>query len=152
MSSFASLKPYFRARLNAIKLDPLATKGDLEEWPDAFNVDNIPATKINRAYHIELLLSNYQGTAHSCMGFNAQVRVRAFYKGFKTPSLAVDKAAEYADSVIKECCKSTNRLTQATIKNILPSSVEIKALDNSNDNIAYLDIVFNCLVYLDPDN
>lgn len=145
--SFQNLKPYFKARLEAVNSGALSGN----EWQDAFNVDNIPSTVINGAYHIEIDPATYLGTAHSCLGFKAPVRVRAFFKGHKTAAAAIDKATLYADSIIKECCKSTNRLTQPLIKNVLPSSVDIKALAESNDNIAYLDLTFDCTVFLDPD-
>lgn len=143
--SFTALIPYFRARLT--------TKcPELSEWTDAFNVDNIPATKIGKAYHIEVLPSSYVGTAHMVLGFRSQVRVRVFVKGYSKPALAVDKALQYADSITKECCKSTNRLTQPSIKNVLPISVDVKALALTNDNAAYLDMTFECNLMLDPDS
>jgi len=144
--SFTGLKPYFKTRLDSIN------SGALKEWADAFNVDNIPATALDKAYHIEIQPASYVGSAHGCLGFSASVRVRAFFKGHARPALAIDKAAEYVDSIIKECCKSTNRLNEPKVKNILPNSVDIKALEQSNDNVAVLDIVFSCTVYLDPDN
>lgn len=143
--SFTAQLPYFRARLKA-------RHPDLKEWTDAFNVDNIPATKINGAYHLEVLPASYVGTAHGALGYRAQVRVRVFIKGYKTPAEAVDKSLEYADSITKECCKSTNRLTQPFLKNVLPINVDTKPLSNSNDNIAFLDMTFECTLMIDPDS
>jgi hypothetical protein len=145
--SFQSLKPYFKARLEAANGGALQGK----EWQDAFNVDNIPSTALDGAYHIEIDPATYLGTAHSCLGFKAPVRVRAFFKGHKTAAAAIDKATLYADSIIKECCKSPNRLNQPSIKNVLPNSVDIRALAESNDNVALLDLLFDCALYLDPD-
>jgi hypothetical protein len=142
--SFSTLLPYFRARLSV-------RHPELNEWADAFNVDNIPATKLGKAYHVELLPANYVGTAHVILAFRAQVRVRVFVKGYAKPEQAVDKATSYADSIIKECCKSTNRLTQPAIKNVLPISVDVKALALTNDNAAYLDLTFECNLMLNPD-
>jgi hypothetical protein len=146
--SFQALKPYFKARLDAANSGALKGK----EWADAFNVDNIPSTALDGAYHIEIQPATYLGTAHGCLGFTAPVRVRAFFKGYKTAAAAIDKATLYADSIIKECCKATQRLNQPLIKNILPNSVDIKALGESNDNTAYLDLLFDCQVIIDPDN
>lgn len=140
--SFTGIKPYFKNRLETLKL---------KEWQDAFNVDNIPATILDKSFHIELLPATYLGTAHGCVAFQSQVRIRSAFKGAAKPALAVDKAAEYADSIIKECCKSTNRLTDAKLKNILPTSVDIKALEQSNDNVAVLEIIFSVTLYLNPD-
>jgi hypothetical protein len=140
--SFSTLLPYFRARLSV-------RHPELNEWADAFNVDNIPATKLGKAYHVELLPANYVGTAHVILAFRAQVRVRVFVKGYAKPEQAVDKATSYADSIIKECCKS--RLTQPAIKNVLPISVDVKALALTNDNAAYLDLTFECNLMLNPD-
>lgn len=143
--SFTGLKPYFKERLNSIN------SGALKEWQDAFNVANIPATLLDKAYHIEINPSTYLGSAHGCLAFNAGVRVRVFFKGYATPAAAIDKATEYADYIIKAACLSTSRLNQAKLKNILPSGVSIDPLDGSNDNAAILEIVFTCNLYLDPD-
>ncbi len=141
--SFTSLKPYFRARMKAL---------NFAEHTDAFNVDNIPSTKIDKAFHIELLPASYQGTAHVALAFKAQVRIKAYAKGYKTPAEAVDKCQEWADSIVKECCKSTNRLTQTTgLKNVLPTSVDTQALNQTNDNVAYLELTFDATIFLDPD-
>lgn len=142
--SFVNQLPYFRARLKA-------RHPELEEWRDAFNVENIPSTKLNKAYHLEVLPASYVGSAHGCLGYRAQVRVRVFVKGHDKPAEAVDKAMIYADTITTECCKSTNRLTQPFLKNILPISVDVKSLDTSNDNVAILDMTFECTVMIDPD-
>jgi len=142
--SFTTLLPYFRARLKT-------KHPDLEEWTNAFAVDNIPSTKLNKAYHLEFLPSNYVGTAHTALGYRCQVRLRVFVKGFAKPALAVDKALQYADTITKECCKSTNRLSQPFIKNVLPISVDVKSLDITNDSVAYLDMTFECTIMIDPD-
>lgn len=143
--SFTGLKPYFKAQIATIN------NGALTEWVDAFNVENIPATTLDKAYHIEINPSTYLGTAHGCLAFSAGVKVRAFFKGYKDASSAIDKATEYADYIIKAVCKSTARLNEAKLKNVLPSSVDIRALDGSNDNVAVVEMVFNCTLYLDPD-
>lgn len=141
--SFVDVKPYFQERFKTV--DP-----DLNEWQDAFDINNIPAQIIDKAWHIRVGTTSYQGTAHECLGFAAPVDLKVCLKGYRTPYEAIDNAHALADAIIKECCKSTNRLNQANIKNVLPNLVNVREIGPSNDNVVVLEISFNVLIYICP--
>lgn len=141
--SFINLRPYFEERMLAVDLE-------FNEWEDAFNIENIPSTRLDKAWHFELGAFTYSGTAHTCLSFNCPVRLRVFVKGYRNPKEAVDLGTILSDAIVKEACKPSNRLNQPYIKNVLPSVINIQALTGSNDNVALLDMTFNCEVLVKP--
>ena len=141
--SFVDIKPYFRERLETVD-------AELNEWQDAFDINNIPAQIIDKAWHIVVDAISYQGTAHECLGFAAPATLRVCLKGYRSPFEAIDNAHALADAIIKECCKAPNRLTQPNIKNVLPNLVNVREIGPSNDNLVVLEISFNLLIYICP--
>ena len=139
--SFVDLKPYFRDRLKAVS-------PDLKEWKDAFNIENIPSTILNKSYHIDLGLMTYRGSAQTCFQYLAPVSIRVIFKGYREAYEAVDFATKYADSITTEVCATSNRLNQARIKNVLPTTVNIRQLADGNDNAAVLELGFDCALFL----
>lgn len=143
--SFSKLKPYFQERLQAVD-------SGLKEWKDAFNINNIPATIADKAWHIDLGPFNYlPGSAQTSLPFNCQVELSVIVKGYREPQLGVDKATALAESIVKEVCDPLNRLTQAktrNIKNVLPNLVNIRRYSESNDNLVVIEIRFDCEIYL----
>jgi len=138
---FKSLRDYYRLRLKAV--DP-----DFREWEDGFSFDNIPSNILDGSWHLTFNPFTYTGTAQTCLGFSCPVVLRVFLKGHRCPQDAIDKALDLADSIISEICAPVNRLSQAYIKNVLPSNVDIQALDSSNDNAVILILGFNNTIYL----
>lgn len=143
--SFASLRPYFIDRMRAV--DP-----DLREWFDAFNIENIPSSILDKSWHLAFQPMTYSGTAHLCLEFNSPVRLSVCLKGYREPQEAVDRAHLFADAIIKECCKPINRLTQPHIKNVLPNLVDVRALTQDNDNVCVLELSFDCIVIIEAKN
>lgn len=139
--SFIDLRPYFEARMKTVDQD-------LREWPDAFNIENIPSGILDKSWHVEFGPFNYTGTAHTCLHFDCPVRLQVFIKGYREPKEAVDSALKFADAIVKECCKPSNRLNQATIKNVLPNLIDIRELAQGNDNCAVLELTFDCEIVI----
>lgn len=143
MSSFNDLRPYFDEQL--AKVDP-----DFREWEDAFNIENIPSNILDKAWHLEFQPFIFEtGKVQNCFKFSCPVKLTVIFKGYKNPKEAVDSATNYAQAIVKECCKHSNRLNQPYIKNVLPNVIDIRALVQSNDNAVALELTFDCLVHLD---
>lgn len=143
--SFVDLKPYFDARMKAVHTD-------FRRWPDAFNIQNIPSGILDKSFHIEVGPFSYTGTAHTCLHFDCPVKLSVFLKGYRDPDKqAVDSALKFADAIVKESCKGLNRLNQATIKNVLPTLIDVRALAQGNDNAAVLELTFSCEVVICPE-
>lgn len=138
--SFSTIRPYFQERMGAV--DP-----EFKEWEDAFNIDNIPATIIDKSWHLQFQPFSYNtGGAHTCLSFECPITLSVFFKGYRNPVEAVDMALIYADAILKECTKPVQRLNQPKIKNVLPNNVSVRGLSDSNDNAAVLEIQFICEV------
>jgi len=137
--SFSAVRPYFRTQLRAL---------GFTEWTDAFNTDNIPSTRIEKAFHIE----NPDGSRRDIYDQQSQdvelgVTIRTFRKGFRDPATAVDSALADLDAILARCLASERRLgTQ--IKNIVYNNHTITPLNDTNDNVAVLEINFICFIII----
>jgi hypothetical protein len=141
--SFSTLRNYFEDRM-------ITVDSELKEWEDAFNIDNIPSSILDKSWHIEFNPFSYNtGGAHTCLSFDCPVTLNVFFKGYRNPKEAIDTALIFADAIIKECTKPVLRLNQPKIKNVLPSLVSVRELDVTNDNAAILEIQFNCEVRIE---
>lgn len=135
--SFTDLRPYFQKRMKTV--DP-----DFKEWADAFNIENIPSTILDKSWHIEFGPFSYIGTAHTCLHFSCPVRIQVFFKGYRDPQKGVDYGLKNAHAIVKEVCNPLYRLNQAKIKNVLPNLIDIRELAQGNDNCAVLELTFDC--------
>lgn len=141
--SFSTIRPYFQERMSVIDTE-------LKEWEDAFNVDNIPATILDKSWHLDFSPFSYNtGGAHTCLSFECPITLSVFFKGYRNPVEAVDMALLFADAILKECTKPVQRLNQPKIKNVLPGNISVRELSDSNDNAAVLEIQFFCEVIVE---
>lgn len=142
--SFIDLRPYFQARMKTVD-------SDLREWEDAFSLDNIPSTIIDKSWHIAFDSMTYTGSAHTCHRFNSPITLSVVFKGYRYTNEGVDSALLFADAIVKECTNPVHRLNQARIKNVLPNQISIRELGPTNDNVAVLEIRFDCEVALNTN-
>lgn len=141
--SFKTIRPYFQERMSAVD-------NEFKEWEDAFNIDNIPATILDKSWHLRFQPFSYNtGGAHTCLSFECPITLSVFVKGYRNPVEAVDMALIFADAILKECTKPVQRLNQPKIKNVLPNNVSVRELNDSNDNAAVLEIQFICEVMIE---
>ena len=139
---FSTVRPYVA--------QVMADLGFSYEWEDAFNDENIPDTKLDEAWALRFGTANYQGTAHESLQFIYPVTILVFKKGYRNPQEAVDSLHLIAEAITKKALEAPRRLNQASIKNVLPSTVDISPLNASNDNAAKLTMNFNFIIYLKP--
>ena len=138
-TGLTAMKPYFRARLNAL---------GLREWTDGFNFENIPANILDKSYHLEFpsgaRVDAYDMTSND---ITHDIVARVFFKGFRNPSQAIDAALLKYEQILESVLASENRVGVA-IKNIYLDSCQIRALSDSNDNAVILEITFSCLIII----
>lgn len=140
--SFTDLRPYFQARMKTVD-------EDLREWEDGFNIENIPSTILNKSWHFRTgLFSNVGAQAQTCFKFTCPVTITVILKGYREPKEAIDTALFLSDAIVKECTNPVHRLNQANIKNVLPDTVNVRELSQTNDNIVVLEMQFNCTVMI----
>lgn len=129
--------PYMRTRLNAL---------GYSEWRDAFNAENIPASIIDGAYHLQMGTVTGGPANQLRHQFDFPVVLRVFFKGYNDPTGAVDDVLLRGDTILESVLDKANRLTQAEdIKDVYCTSVQALALAGSNDNsiILQMEFVFN---------
>lgn len=139
--SLTAVRPYFRAR---------AATSRWTEWKDVFDDANIPNTVIDGAYHLPPFTTagSRQNQIDSEIAVTQQVRY--FRKGFQNVADGLDKAIVSSEAFIKECLKTSNRLTGAGLKNVTLQSVSHDPVGNNND-IIRVTMSFGVLVILDTE-
>ena len=142
--SLSQIRSYFNTQV-------LATKPNFKEWLDAFNVENIPRTVIDRTYHIDIGIdSSTQGDVS--IEEDVTVIVSIFKQAFNTPVEARDSLLDVAHclrlALIKplnvEVYKVANSgdIDAVTSASIVPSEIE-----ESNDNIVKVELTFNVRLF-----
>jgi len=137
-NSFSAIRPLFRTAMNSLI--------KFKEWKDAFNVQNIPSTIINDAYHIDTSSGGRKGAYdQNSQEIEHDVIIRVFKKGYRNTAEAIDAAMTDYGLILHTVLAPTNRLG-SRIKNIYLNDVSIQPYDPSNDNIVLLEITFTCLM------
>ena len=139
---FSTIKPYVETFMSELGLH--------NQHEDAFNDENIAASVLDDAWAIRFGVANYQGTAQESFAFVYPVTVSVFKKGYRNPQDAVDSLNLLAETILKKALEAPRRLNQPSIKNVLPSTLDISPLNASNDNAAKLTITLNFYIYLKP--
>lgn len=141
--SIASIKPYFRARLSAI--------GYSNEWPEAYQFEDIPSTRRDKAYHILLGDAFSNGQNQTDQEILIPVGVTIFFKAGRVEEGGRLASMISAEAVIREVCAPKNRVTQASdgIKDVRLSSFEAVPLSEDQDNVTRLNLAFEVLYILD---
>lgn len=126
--SWSNIRPYFNAILEA--------KG-YREWDDAFAVDNIPDTVMDKSYHVGM--GPFDGIKQSQLDQETACTVvlRTYYKGYARPQEALDLAISETETIMKECVKVQQvggRVSTAGILNVVFNEAALDPIDASNDN------------------
>lgn len=132
------VKPYARARM--------ATLAKRTEWSDGFNFANIPSTKLDTTYHLELLDANELSNNQDNLIVEQPFILRIFRAATGNPKAAIDACLKDTKVIIDEFLKPQNRLTQPAIKNVKLNSVLVEKLNATNDNGLIGRIAFTALV------
>ncbi len=141
--SIQSVKPYFRTRLAAI--------GYKNEWPEAYQFEDIPSTKRDKAFHILLGDAFSNGQNQTDQEILIPVGVTIFFKAGRKEEDGRLASMIAAEAVIKEVCAPKNRVAQAStgIKDVRLSSFEAVPLSDDQDNVTRLNLAFEVLYILD---
>lgn len=136
--SLSLIKPYLRARCLAV---------GLAEHPEPFNQENLPSTIIDKSFQISLTSANGVKLNQNDQEMSSTVGLIFYLKGFRDPDLALDKAIEKSEALIREVEKPVNRLG-VCLKNVSLSDINYEALALSNDNVVKTTINFNFVTNL----
>lgn len=110
-------------------------------WEDAFQIDNIPSTIQDRAFHTEIGLISAEAANHHTHRFIFPVILRVIRRGFRYPSEAKSSAMIDADTILAGLLASSFRLVVGEdVKDLVPTGVELREFSGSNDNVLILEI------------
>lgn len=130
---YSEIRDYARGRLR-----PLG----YTEWEDALNFENIPRTRLDRAFH----LGSMNATTLQLNNDNSYDRVTfelsLFYKGFRSTGESMDRVQGFMDDVYKSFMEPKNRFTQRNVKNLSLQNSFIDPLP-TNDNFFRAVMNFN---------
>jgi len=138
MSFLSSVRPYFRARMNSL---------GFKEWQDGFAVDNIPRTLLNGSYHIEANSVTPTRPNQQLVTFEIESIIRVHFKGYRSPSDAIDKAYVEAETILADILQPANKLSGPCIKDVYLASITVNPLGATNDNAVILELTFNAVTY-----
>lgn len=137
--SMDAVIPYFVDRCKAL---------GYVEHEDALNWENIPLTKVERAFHIELGDITKTKTDMWLLTIEVPVTVRLFVKAGRDTKAARTKAIADVKKLIVECMNPV-KLGASQVKGVYFESTSIAAIDDSNDNILMTENKFTALTMLD---
>ena len=139
--SLSQVRTYFNQEI--IKVSP-----DRSEWRDAFNIENVPRTLLNKRYHIDTtsVASSPQSDHH--VEDNFAVTVTIWKQGFNEVATALDELLDEAHCIRMQLINPRNVNDFAgDIDRVDSVSIEPTAFDDSNDNIVQMDMIFNVVLF-----
>jgi hypothetical protein len=141
--SLANIKPYFRDRMAAV--------GYENEHTEAFNLENIPSTLRDEAFHILVGAATGQSNNQNHLVMTVEVELQMFFKGYRSEEDGRLRAEIAMENILKETLTAKNRVTQAStgIKNVEVDTAAIAPLDESRDNVSAMAILFSVTYMLD---
>ena len=108
-------------------------------WPDGFNIENIPSTVFNKAFHIEVTGTNSNEYGNLCQIRNTNFILRVFVKGFRDVGGMIDTSLDYADDILANITSIPERLSVDGVLNIHSESIDLRPLE-SNDNAIIIEL------------
>lgn len=137
--SWSVVLPLFKTTMNAL---------GYTEHTDAFNFENIAASRLDKGYHLSVGSIAGVGQNQSDIETNIPVTVRFFKKGFRDPAGARDSAITLAETIVTTLLAPAKRVGTSGIKNILFNSATPDPLAESNDNTILMTLEFTVFVIL----
>lgn len=138
--AWSDVKPYFKTILEA-KLHV--------EHPDGFNIENLPSTLMDKAYHVLIGPISGDRQNQSDQESTVTVTIKTFYKGFRYPQEAQDIAILETEEIMKSCVNLTTRTTTSGILNVVFDNSEIDPVGETNDNAVVVTSTYSCRVIID---
>lgn len=138
--TLGGLRAFFRTRLDGL---------GYREWTDGFNFENVPATVIDKSYHLEVgnIKSGPANQMHHIFDYGLTVSV--VFKGFRDPSSAIDFALDAGQDILDDILSPAQRLQTDGLKDIRPVNIAVRPLADSNDNAVVLEMEFSALMIFD---
>lgn len=139
--SASSIRPYFAARLEAL---------GFREWRDGFTFENIPETILDKSFHVYLETISGGPINQADQLLTGLVVIRAFYRGYRDVTEAIDESISSTEAIVKEVCKVSNRTSEG-ILNVVFDGVDYEPLTAQNDNSVLTTMRFSAQTLLEVE-
>lgn len=136
--SLASVRTLFRERLEGL---------GFEEHNQPFQPDQVGETIVDGSFHMQTGTISSSFANQAVHSFDFPITVTIYKRGFIDLLTAYDEIHETADTVLADLLDQTVRIGDP-VKDIVPNTVDILPIDESNDNIMKLELVFTARLEL----
>ena len=137
--SISGVLPYFRKRLNDLKY---------KEWTDALDFENIPDTILDGTYHLDFNPTVGNSQNQNDLDLGQGVTVRLFAKGYRNTIETRDKLISNAEKAFCAIIDPRNATIGPAVKGVVFISMNIIALNESNTNTMYAEMIFEARTFL----
>lgn len=131
-------------------LPAIATKlrtAGFVEWKDAFPIDNIPATILDRSFHIGMGTVSSTAANQKSHVFRMPITVQILRRGFRDAHNARESCMIDSDTVLSSLLATSFRLSIVDdVKDLSPLSIDLDPISSSNDNDFILTMRFEALI------
>lgn len=140
--SYTLCKSYFRARVAELPNGTFA-----KEWVDTFNIDNVPETLIDGAWHLGSPDATSSQRNQVDLVQRQPIRFQAFFKGFREVERGFERAEAAAKLLIQKVVDPTIATTQENeLKNVEFRTKSIVRQSETSDNLVLLTLDFDVLL------
>lgn len=117
------------------------------EWKDAFPIDNIPSTIIDRSFHVEMGTVSSTAANQRSHVFRMPITVQVLRRGFRDAHAAREGCMIDSDLILAALLSESFRFSIVDdVKNLSPLSIDLSPISSSNDNDFILTLRFEALI------
>ncbi len=136
--SFTAVRTLFRERLEGL---------GFEEHDQPFQPNQIGETIVDDSFHMETGSITSDSANQRVHSFDFPILIRIYKKGYSNLLDAYDQVHATADSVLADLLNPDVRLG-TEIKDIVPNSIDLLPMAESNDDIIILELGFTARLEL----
>ena len=137
--SLFGVRSLFRERLEGL---------GFEEHDQPFQPNQIGETVVDGSFHLSTGTITTGPANQRSHSFSFPINVKVYKRGFVDLLEAYDDIHQTADAVLADLLSPTVRLGSPGILDIVPDSIEIQPIDETNDNIMYVELSFTAKLEL----
>ena len=145
-NDLTQVRDYINTRMAIVEPTLIEHLDSLEE------IGNIPKTKLDRSYHIDLGTNSAGALLDKHIEDNFAVTISIFKRGFNTPTVARDTILQTANCIRLDIINPLNieaykAANDGNIEDVKSVSITPSEIDASNDNIIKVEIELNVRLF-----
>jgi len=136
--ALSQVRTYLKGKIEAYD-------SDFNEWLDpAF--DNIPATQIDKSYHIEIGAISTSSNDQN-LEDDIPVTVRFWRKGYRSVTEAIDLALDDANCIRLSLVNYPSIAQTENIRAVFPTGIETVGIGETNDNTVQVNLTLTLKMF-----